>query len=97
MARVAAPTQRRRADGGQCGQADEGDKGDGLEPGIRHGMHPGDIAMLGAHDRMNSRPIPHVEMKQAKATPERGFWDGAPSGFRTPDPLIKSQLLYQLS
>jgi hypothetical protein len=22
---------------------------------------------------------------------------GAPSGFRTPDPLIKSQLLYQLS
>ena len=23
--------------------------------------------------------------------------DGAPSGFRTPDPLIKSQLLYQLS
>ena len=25
------------------------------------------------------------------------FWGGAPSGFRTPDPLIKSQLLYQLS
>jgi hypothetical protein len=24
-------------------------------------------------------------------------WPGAPSGFRTPDPLIKSQLLYQLS
>jgi hypothetical protein len=23
--------------------------------------------------------------------------EGAPSGFRTPDPLIKSQLLYQLS
>jgi hypothetical protein len=27
----------------------------------------------------------------------RGIWYGAPSGFRTPDPLIKSQLLYQLS
>lgn len=25
------------------------------------------------------------------------FEIGAPSGFRTPDPLIKSQLLYQLS
>ena len=24
-------------------------------------------------------------------------FSGAPSGFRTPDPLIKSQLLYQLS
>ncbi len=29
--------------------------------------------------------------------PELRFWCGAPSGFRTPDPLIKSQLLYQLS
>jgi hypothetical protein len=28
---------------------------------------------------------------------EAGFSGGAPSGFRTPDPLIKSQLLYQLS
>jgi hypothetical protein len=28
---------------------------------------------------------------------EAGFLIGAPSGFRTPDPLIKSQLLYQLS
>jgi hypothetical protein len=27
----------------------------------------------------------------------RGDLAGAPSGFRTPDPLIKSQLLYQLS
>ena len=27
----------------------------------------------------------------------RVFVCGAPSGFRTPDPLIKSQLLYQLS
>ena len=26
-----------------------------------------------------------------------GFALSAPSGFRTPDPLIKSQLLYQLS
>ena len=25
------------------------------------------------------------------------FWYGAPSGTRTQDPLIKSQLLYQLS
>ena len=28
---------------------------------------------------------------------EFGGFVGAPSGFRTPDPLIKSQLLYQLS
>jgi hypothetical protein len=42
--------------------------------------------------------------REMKATPrndenpaEAGFSSGAPSGFRTPDPLIKSQLLYQLS
>ena len=29
--------------------------------------------------------------------PDLRFLGGAPSGFRTPDPLIKSQLLYQLS
>jgi hypothetical protein len=29
--------------------------------------------------------------------PLNGCFTGAPSGFRTPDPLIKSQLLYQLS
>ena len=32
----------------------------------------------------------------ADTSQQRGF-GGAPSGFRTPDPLIKSQLLYQLS
>jgi hypothetical protein len=32
----------------------------------------------------------------AGMSPQRGV-SGAPSGFRTPDPLIKSQLLYQLS
>jgi|JI10StandDraft_1071094.scaffolds.fasta_scaffold21399_6 hypothetical protein len=32
-----------------------------------------------------------------KALPKQGLCGGAPSGFRTPDPLIKSQLLYQLS
>jgi hypothetical protein len=31
----------------------------------------------------------------SKITPR--WSDCAPSGFRTPDPLIKSQLLYQLS
>ena len=37
--------------------------------------------------------------KSAKsAAPQvRAGLGGAPSGFRTPDPLIKSQLLYQLS
>jgi hypothetical protein len=29
--------------------------------------------------------------------PDLWFTLSAPSGFRTPDPLIKSQLLYQLS
>jgi hypothetical protein len=36
--------------------------------------------------------------KRRSALPQfRGVLFGAPSGFRTPDPLIKSQLLYQLS
>ena len=36
--------------------------------------------------------------KRRSAFPQiKGVLFGAPSGFRTPDPLIKSQLLYQLS
>jgi hypothetical protein len=37
------------------------------------------------------------ETPKHKNPAEAGFLVGAPSGFRTPDPLIKSQLLYQLS
>lgn len=36
-------------------------------------------------------------LNTTKALPKQGLCGGAPSGFRTPDPLIKSQLLYQLS
>ena len=35
--------------------------------------------------------------RPTKTPLELRLWCGAPSGFRTPDPLIKSQLLYQLS
>jgi hypothetical protein len=43
-----------------------------------------------------------IELKaMTKLTAEKGLillgWSGAPSETRTPDPLIKSQLLYQLS
>lgn len=43
------------------------------------------------HGRSNSHTL------KRKNPAEAGFLVGAPSGFRTPDPLIKSQLLYQLS
>ena len=36
-------------------------------------------------------------IQQKRGLQVRQFWGSAPSGFRTPDPLIKSQLLYQLS
>ena len=44
------------------------------------------------HNRAAADPIP-----LAKTPLQLRFLIGAPSGFRTPDPLIKSQLLYQLS
>jgi hypothetical protein len=41
-------------------------------------------------------PLTGHDWRRAKSLAERVSF-GAPSGFRTPDPLIKSQLLYQLS
>ena len=46
---------------------------------------------------MPGQAMPTNTKDQAKTMPGLQFWNGAPSGFRTPDPLIKSQLLYQLS
>ena len=52
--------------------------------------------------RVVRRRIPYwvslgPEPAEASGLGEKSLKRGAPSGFRTPDPLIKSQLLYQLS
>jgi hypothetical protein len=45
--------------------------------------------------RPRHRLLPDEREKRDKRAERQN--GGAPSGFRTPDPLIKSQLLYQLS
>ena len=40
---------------------------------------------------------PHYEKKSPLSVDKRDFFVGTPSGARTPDTLIKSQVLYQLS
>ena len=46
--------------------------------------------------RSNFHTAPVSSSMNRKSLFSKGL-SGAPSGFRTPDPLIKSQLLYQLS
>ena len=45
----------------------------------------------------NGSPLPWVGQKEKTPRKVVFFLFGAPSGIRTRDPLIKSQLLYQLS
>ena len=76
-----------------------------LSDTLRH--HPDGVSSLNANPVITAQIYPRdTEARWGHANHERGFaycqvstvfWGGAPSGFRTPDPLIKSQLLYQLS
>ena len=61
----------------------------------RAGVDPATTAQSPSARRSGRR----ISQNDESPLPKEGAFalESAPSGFRTPDPLIKSQLLYQLS